>query len=416
MINIIKKNKLILFIIGIFIFSILFLNYKITNADTGYSVCDYTNTGTPENYAPGFYCNNFNDISGSKDLYGIRIDVTTISYSGVPLYFNAGDYGVGIIQSCTALPTTVTSTGLQDIMFSSPVTFASGTTPYINIYSNNTCTSNSMFAVNGSSPDGGFTTVVFYWSDPYLEGVFPNLPSGTVTSPVTFNGTYTNNSTYNQIQIQIFNLTNPQNFPLQEINLNLINGVNIPYSSSIPLFESEYEYQARLFDSTNNSFTDWTTLESFTVDNNYGGSIGTPTIGGEILECDGITDIGCHLQNVITRTINAISNSFSFLGNLLESLWTPEFFRNFFPLNLLLELSDLFTTELPNTDDHILLQVEVFETTVNFVDTQGGENFMGSSASYIRTIIGYSFWMLFFWMLWGTANSLFNNLTSNKHE
>jgi len=108
-----------------------------------------------------------------------------------------------------------------------------------------------------------------------------------LSNPITFAGEYTNIHFFDQIQFDV-DWNNSMNIVFDPINLPLINGADLPFSTSRNLpFQGNYTVRARLWDSVNASSTAWTTPISFglgtTTVATSSNPIGQPL---EALECD----------------------------------------------------------------------------------------------------------------------------------
>lgn len=101
---------------------------------------------------------------------------------------------------------------------------------------------------------------------------------------------------------------------------------------------------------------------------------------------------------------------------MFQQLWNKEFLYNFFPLNIIFEIQEIFNTEITNTNNDLILEVEVFNTEIDLLNTNTIENWLGSGSTIIKTMLSYSIWIAFFWMLWNSLLGAFNYLTNQKHE
>jgi hypothetical protein len=249
--------------------------------------------------------------------------------------------------------------------------------------------------------------------------VRPSYPLAPNTTSTIFNftGSYDNPGIeYNQIQIQITNTEGIYRILTQNLPIGIYQTMyNLPYTVNSGTFNTgSYSYQVRLYNTTDNSFTEWTTEIPFTVD--Y-------IIPDEYVE-ETCTDIvsdfqGC-VKNLVHDTIDFLIETanrlFQPLQGFLENLWEEDFFSNFFPLNILLDLNDIFNQTISG-DEHITLDLETGFGEIAVVDTVTAENWIGTTAvNTIKNLVGYALWLALFWFMYHTLHGVFIKMTNIKHE
>jgi len=145
------------------------------------------------------------------------------------------------------------------------------------------------------------TVMTMLFAEPMGEdGVYPSSPlSGSVNTPVLFEGVYTNAGTFDKMVFSVSDLTD-SNSQGYEFSLPLMSGIGLEYAFTIPLTANhDYEYQVWLKDSSDNSIS---AVTDFYAIDTYPGTTGIPPIEQET--CDEGTignafSIGCHVRNAL---------------------------------------------------------------------------------------------------------------------
>jgi len=214
----------------------------------------------------------------------------------------------------------------------------------------NTSFGNSSSGLGSSSMySGGFA---FQLCD-YLgcdEGFLPevssfvtlDLPaeSSTVAYNVTFSGTYTNDDTYDGLILWVQDTSTSQIFT-HAYSLPLTNGSDLPFSFVYPLSPNrEYIYKLRLYDSSDSSYSDWTSEYTFSTS-----SLATDIPAWEPETCDSIiTDFGSCVRNFMRETFYPSPESLSQFQTLTLSNSVP--FSYVYDMgNLYYELLDTESTQ-----------------------------------------------------------------------
>lgn len=168
------------------------------------------------------------------------------------------------------------------------------------------------------------------------DGVFPSTPSeaSSVTSPVSFTGTYNNGSTFDELVFAVNDLTDMNN-QVYTLAIPLINGTSLPYAKSIPLTQNHtYEYRVWLRDSTNGDIseeTDWINFQTIE------GSTPTPPITPETCDEGGLfPDFPCIIRNAF---IWAFVPDASVLNNFAA---LKQAFASAFPFSFISDILNLF--------------------------------------------------------------------------
>jgi len=257
-------------------------------------------------------------------------------------------------------------------------------------------------AISGSigSPDWNGTIWYFratrqggFW---YGAGALPELNITTPvdsfsysSNPITFGGTYSNPSSYDQIQLDIQNTSLQQTLLPTIVNLPAINVVDASWSiqKSLP-FQGAYTVSGRLWDSVNATGTLWTTDITFLF-----GSTGTTSTTTQSnlpgsptpIDC-GTFDIGCYIKNGFVWLFYPDAQTVDKFQSLTLA--------NSFPFSYAYEVDDL-RNELFNASSTATTTVSV--TVPNF----GTITFLSKSmmaavpfASTVKTILGFILYLL----------------------
>jgi len=185
------------------------------------------------------------------------------------------------------------------------------------------------------------------------------------------------------------------------------------------LEEGDYEYSWRFCTETDVCTDYWYEVTStdrihFSIEENA--TTPFPVLGGDIEVC-GDYDVFCNLKNFLNDTLARIQSMFVSLQIYLTGLWQNDFLSNFFPLNILLELNEIFTQTITGSE-HLSLELDTGGFgEISVLSTESAETWIGSTAvNSMRTLIGYSLWLGLFWFIYETLHKVFIRLTHAKHE
>jgi len=220
------------------------------------------------------------------------------------------------------------------------------------------------------------------WSSVALvDGVYPSTPvaSTTVAYNVVFSGTYNNSLSYDEIVFAISDLTDSMSIG-QTYSLPLINGSGLPYSFTKPLTPNhDYEYQAWLRDSSDNSISAVTSFVDFSTSALV---LDTPAWTPET--CDSIiTDFGACIRNFVHETFYPSAESISQFTTLT--------LRNSAPFSYIYDMGTLYNELFANGGTE---EYAVSATTplgdITFISADMIEDVPYSG--FIKTILGYMMW------------------------
>jgi len=235
----------------------------------------------------------------------------------------------------------------------------------------------------------------------YPPGTLPELNIATPvdsfsysSNPITFGGTYSNPSSYDQIQLDIQNTSLNQTLLPTIVNLPAINAIDQPWSiqKNLP-FQGAYTVSGRLWDSVNATGTLWTTDITFlfgstgtTSTTTQSNLPGTPTP----IDC-GTFDIGCYIKNGFVWLFYPDSETVTKFQSLT--------LENSFPFSYAYEILDL-REELFNATSTATTTVSVNihnfgkagTSTITFLSKAMLENV--PFASTVKTILGWILYLL----------------------
>lgn len=149
-------------------------------------------------------------------------------------------------------------------------------------------------------------------------GVFPETPEGTVTSPVEFSGTYTNDGNYNRLVIflcEVDNCTSSTTYPFF-LDIGFTEATEEPYSIIEPLALGVYQSFGILLNTTNFNQSDGSAWVEFTIEED---------------RCEAL-DIGCYFQRVITFLFYPSDGSLNVFKNLYQQIQTKPPFGYIFAI------------------------------------------------------------------------------------
>ena len=273
------------------------------------------------------------------------------------------------------------------------------------LYSN--CTEGDVFWFSSNKQNGNWSGEVDYTGNSGLEFTSPTIGL-TKLSPINFSGNFDRTialPTANNIYIFISprNGSTPVPFTLIPIT-----GDTGSFSEDVELPNGDYDWTARLYDSTTYTFGNWYPSETSLA--NYF-RVGIPTPSGDLpLEaCTSILDIGCGIRNAITwvweglvpNIISDLTNTF--FDNIPENLIN----LNFFPFNIIGDLQASMIeglTYIPNdTSANYTVSVPLLGSTLTILDLGTIQNFMGTTATNnIKGLLAIILWISFFFMIYYT--------------
>jgi len=363
-------------------------------------------------YGSGANTNNFQvTTEGTVGLVKLYMYTTSPSTTGQLHIYNADT----LTQlDCNSASDTIGNLGATTAGFSDPL--GNSYLPAENTFSGTECELstgiNYRISMNPAGPQTAFYNpyLILESTEPTYS-ITPSSPAGTITSPINFSGSYVSDETHDIIVIFLQEIGQTDTLPIT---------IEIPeksgsYAYSLPLAEGEYRSFASLV--RRRDFDVLVTSEwvNFTIDNDYGGGVGGVGELGEILECDGLTDIGCHLQNVWTRIQNVFTNSISKVGEIAKTAYNAITLKNFFPFSILNALQNVINQPMPEGNTNLSLSVTVFGASVPLLDTSTTQTWLGSSANTIKTVLGYIFWIAFFWSVYETIQKIVWKITTQHH-
>lgn len=215
------------------------------------------------------------------------------------------------------------------------------------------------------------------------------------SNPILFGGTYTNPSSYDQIQLDIQNSSLNQTLIPTIVNLPPVNVVDASWSveKNLP-FQGAWTVSGRLWDSVNATGTSWTTDITFlfgstgtTSTTTQSNLPGTPTP----IDC-GTFDIGCYIKNGFVWLFYPDGDTVTKFQSLT--------LENSFPFSYAYEITTL-RDELFNASSTATTTVSVGihnafgrsgTTTITFLSKSMMSNI--PFASTIKTILGFLLYLL----------------------
>lgn len=263
-------------------------------------------------------------------------------------------------------------------------------------------------AESGTAYTPDWNGTVWYFRFTRSGGLFyppGTLPELNITSPVDsfsyssnpilFGGTYTNPSSYDQIQLDIQNSSLNQTLIPTIVNLAPINVIDEPWSiqKNLP-FQGVYTVSGRLWDSVNATGTPWSTDITFlfgstgtTSTTTQSNLPGTPTP----IDC-GTFDVGCYIKNGFVWLFYPDGDTVTKFQSLT--------LENSFPFSYAYEISTL-RDELFNASSTATTTVSVSirnafgksgTTTITFLSKSMMSNV--PFASTVKTILGFILYLL----------------------
>jgi len=225
------------------------------------------------------------------------------------------------------------------------------------------------------------------------SAVLPASPTAQtyLSNPINFYGIYTQADTYNQIVFDIVAVDVPVQL-VRILNIPLVNGVDIPYSTTYNLpYQGNYTARAKLYDTVTGESSEWSSTVSFGLGTTTISTSTRGTLPGSPLPLDcGSLDIACHLKNAVVWLFYPSDDSTTQFSNLT--------LQNSFPFAYVYQIGDL-RTELFSATSTATGTVSVAvpspaggTTTITFLSASMIESV--PYASTIKTIIGWLLWLM----------------------
>lgn len=220
--------------------------------------------------------------------------------------------------------------------------------------------------------------------------------TSTVGYNVEFSGTYTNSETYDALILWVEDDDTNQIYT-NAYQLPLINGEDLPFNFTYPLSPNrEYTYKLRLYDSSDSSYTDWTSDYTFSTS-----ALATEPPAWTPETCDSIiSDFSACVRNFVRETFYPNPESISQFNNLT--------LRNSVPFSYIYDIGNIYN-ELFNTASTQSMTITISTPIGNITLISASMISAIPLASTIKTVLG---WLIYLF----TAFTIYRIIINRTHS